>query len=174
MITQSKNLNLRYALESDAGPLFKYTGDLESSKYLARKPHADKEQTSNMLQRLSSPQSLDLHGLCVWVICLNEQTSPVGILTLIKVGSDMEIHFGLREDFRGQGIASEAISIASIYCRERELAACITSFTDKENVTAQSALVKAGFECTGSLSAFYTAPQLGDEKRDVFSYTYGV
>jgi hypothetical protein len=50
----------------------------------------------------------------------------------------------------------------------------ITSFTDKENVAAQSVLQKSEFQCVGSIDSFYFAPQLLNERRDVFSYVYGI
>jgi len=172
MIVASEKLTLRYAVASDPEQLFHYTGNVASSKFLARKAHINPEQTREMLVKLSTSESFKTNGMSVWVICLNETESPIGMLTLVKKGSVIEIHFGLIQKFTGRGFASEALSLASSHCCSSKIANKVVSFTDKENVVAQAVLVNSGFECTGSIENFYIAVHLPGKGRDVYSYLY--
>jgi len=172
MIGQSERISLKYAKPGDAEALFNYTGDLATSRYLARKPHSNSEQTLTMLTQLSTPESLERHGKCVWVVCLNETDSAIGIITLVKDGPQMEIHFGIMLKFRGKGFASEALSLAASYCCSSKISNKVISFTDKQNLAAQSVLTKSGFKYTESKEAFYIAPQLSNDRRGVFNYVY--
>ena len=172
MIVISDKLSLRYAIPSDAKQLFHYTGNLESSKYLASNTHLNPQQTQKMLTRLSTSVSFKLNAKAVWVIYLNEIEAPIGMLTLIKDAAEIEIHFGLIEKFTGRGFASQALSLAASHCCSSKIAKQVVSFTDKENVVAQAVLIKAGFKCTGSRENFYSRSQFPAEERDVFSYLY--
>ncbi len=172
MIAVSESLSLRYAVPCDAQLLFHYTGNLSSSIYKASQVHINPEQTLKMLIKLSTADSFSLNAKCVWVIYLNEIESPIGMLTLIKKGSVIEIHFGLITKFTGRGYATKALSLAASHCLASKIANKVVSFTDKENVAAQAVLVKSGFKCTGSSENFYLAPLLSTEMRDVFHYVY--
>lgn len=172
MIAKSERISLRYAEPDDATALFNYTGDLGSSRYLARKPHSNHEQTLKMLTQLSTPESLERRGKCVWVIHLDEINSAIGIVTLIKEDSHLELHFGLILDFTGKGFGSEALFLAARYCCSSKISNKVISFTDTQNLAAQAVLIRSGFKCTGRKDVFYVAPQLSKGKRSVFNYVY--
>lgn len=127
-----------------------------------------------MLQILSTPESLALAGKCIWMIEAVRDASAVGLITVIKNAEAIEIHFGIGVPFRGQGYGQEALSLAAQHLLATGQAKSINSFTDVENVAAQSALVKAGFVLTGRAQSFYQAPQLGGEYRDAYRYQYRV
>ena len=172
MIVVSEKLSLGYAAPCAAELLFHYRGNPKSSKYNASRMHTSIEQTLKMLTKLSTSESFELQGKCVWIIYLNEIKSPIGMLTLIKKGPVIEIHFGLMQKFTGKGFASEAVSLAACYCCSSNIANEVVSFTDKENIAAQAVLVKSGFKCTGSSENYYVAPLISAEKRDVFNYIF--
>ncbi len=172
-ITASEKLILRHFGPEDIASIFaNYTGDPESAKYLARQPHASPEQTEQMLQRLSTPQSLTLTGKCIWVIEEAEEEKPIGLLTAIQRDESMELHFGIGAPFRSKGYATQTLSLAARYFLMTGQAKSITSFTDMENAAAQRALVKAGFVFTESDESVYKAPQLAGEYRDVYRYRF--
>ena len=91
MITASKRLVLRYYWPEDIAPIFKsYTGDLGSTKYLARHPHTEIEQTEKMLQNFSVPESMALTGKCIWVVDAIRKGGAIGLITVVS-GNHIEV-----------------------------------------------------------------------------------
>jgi len=172
MIAKSERISLRYARPEDAKILFAYTGDIDSSRYLARKPHSNPDQTLKMLTKFSNSESFELLWKCVWVIYLDEINSPIGIITLIKDDSRLEFHFGLLPEYTGKGLASESMSAATRHCCSSKNSNDIVSFTDEQNLAAQAVLINSGFKCVGRKDAFYVAPQISNDRRSVFNYVY--
>ncbi|SDO44909.1 GNAT family N-acetyltransferase [Vreelandella arcis] len=173
MITASKRLVLRYYWPDDIAPIFKnYTGDLGSTKYLARHPHTETEQTEKMLQNLSVPESMALMGKCIWVVEAISEGAAVGLVTVIKSDQSMVVHFGIGSPYRGRGYAAEALVLTAQHLLAEDHAISVNTFTDVENVAAQTALANAGFVFTTRVEKFYQAPQLNGEYRDVFHYEF--
>ena len=173
MIATSNRINLRFHNPCDIKPIFdEYTSDIQSTKYLARNPHAKLEQTKKMLEMLSKSSSLEEYKRCIWIISLIKTKQPIGYITLLEQDSRMEIHFGIGKPHTGKGYASEAIYLASKYIISESLAKGVSSYTDKKNILAHSALEKAHFDCIGESLGYYTAPFLGKKKSDVFHYKF--
>ena len=173
MITKSDRLCLRYYIQGDEEDIFKYTSDIESSKYLARKRHDSKAQTKEMLLRLSAPPSLAELGKCIWIIANVSSQQAMGFITLVKSGESVELHIGLIRMHAGKGNASNAIKLASLHLIQSWKFQEVVSFTDVENIAAKAAFEKSGFSVVGEKKEFYVAPQLFDSKRDVFCLRYG-
>lgn len=172
-ITQSDDLYLRYYANGDEEPLYKYTSDLELSKYLARKPHESESQTKEMLQSLSVATSLDKLGKCIWVIESVSSKGAIGYLTLIEKGDTIELHIGIIGKHLGRANASNAIKLACKYLLEELKYDEIVSFTDVENLAAQKAFQKAGFSIIKEIKNYYIAPQQSISNRDVYWLLYG-
>ncbi|GAA0704154.1 GNAT family N-acetyltransferase [Vreelandella titanicae] len=173
MITASKRLVLRYYWPEDIAPIFKsYTGDLGSTKYLARHPHTEIEQTEKMFQNLSVPESMALTGKCIWVVDAIREGGAIGLITVVKSKDSMVVHFGIGRPYRGCGYAAEALVLTAQHLLAEDHAIRVNTFTDVENVAAQMALAKAGFRFTTRTKKFYQAPQLNGEYRDVFHYEF--
>lgn len=174
MIVASEKLRLRYHQPGDAADLFAmYTGDIESAKYLARLPHTNINQTEQMLQRLSNPQSLADTGKCIWVVEATAEGNAVGLITVVNSDETTTVHFGIGAPYRGRSYAAKALELTANYLLSTEQAKSVSSFTDAENSAAQSALVKAGFVFIDRVENFYVAPQMNGESRDVFRYQFG-
>ena len=173
MITASKRLVLRYYWPEDIAPIFKsYTGDLGSTKYLARHPHTEIEQTEKMFQNLSVPESMALTGKCIWVVDAIRKGGAIGLITVVKSKGSMVVHFGIGKPYRGCGYAAEALVLTAQHLLAEDHAIRVNTCTDLENVAAQKALEKAGFIFTKRAEKFYQAPQLNGEYRDVFHYEF--
>ncbi|WP_411793998.1 GNAT family N-acetyltransferase [Halomonas sp. A29] len=170
---RSARLELKYFSCGDVPSIFNnYTGDLESSRYLAREPHSDIAQTERMLDRLSRPESLACFGICTWVVYSHDQEEAVGLITAVKHGQSMALHFGIGAPFRGRGYAAEALSLAARYILTERQRGNVVSYVDVENTAAQATLGRAGFRLVGRSERFYKAPQLRGEYRDVFHYQF--
>ncbi len=168
MITASGKIYLRYFCTGDEEPIFQYTGDLESCKYLARKPHKSQMQTKNMLCGYSTSTSLEKLGKCIWIIADASNRKALGYLTLVESGEALELHIGIINKFRGKGIASSALNLASCYLANEFGYKQIISFTDKEHSEGKAAFKKAGFRVIDERKQYYIAPQLSASKRDVY------
>lgn len=174
MITASKRLELRYYRPEDPTPIFEsYTGDLASSKYLARHPHTEIKQTEKMLQTLSVPESMALTGKCIWIVdASTEGIGAIGMVTVVKSDESVVVHFGIGRPYRGRGYAAEALVLSAQHLLAAGYATSVSSFTDVDNVAGQLALAKAGFRFTTRTNKFYQAPQLNGQYRDVFHYDF--
>lgn len=168
MITTLDSLCLRYYKQGDEEELFQYTSDIESSKFLARKPHDCMLQTKEMLQKLSVPTGLDKLGKCIWVVASVSDQEPLGYLTLIEKGFSVELHVSIIRKHSGKGNATAAIRLASEYLLEDLKYEEVVSFTDVEHLAAQAAFQKAGFSVIREIKEYYVAPQQSGSKRDVF------
>lgn len=172
-IAASKRLGLRYYRREDIETIFEgYTSDLGSTKYLARRPHTEIEQTEKMLQNLSVPESMALTGKCTWVVDASREGGAIGLVTVVKRDESMVVHFGIGRPYRGRGYAAEALVLTAQHLLAAGYATSVNTFTDVANVPAQKALAKAGFRFTKRTEKFYQAPQLNGEDRDVFHYEF--
>lgn len=173
MIAASERLVLRYYRPEDIETIFEgYTSDLGSTKYLARHPHTEIEQTEKMLQNLSVPESMALTGKCIWVVDAIREGVAIGLVTVVKSEDSMVVHFGIGISYRGRGYAAEALLLTAQHLLAAGHAISVNTFTDVENVPAQKALAKAGFKFITRTAKFYQAPQLNGEFRDVFHYEF--
>jgi ribosomal-protein-alanine N-acetyltransferase len=167
MITKSDDLCLRYYRLGDEGEIYQYTSDIESSKFLARKPHESALQTKDMLLNLSAPSSFGQLGKCIWLITSVTNQQAMGYLTSIKKDDSVELHIGVLKTHSGKGVATSAINLASKYLFEKLRFREIVSFTDVEHLAAQAAFKKSGFSVVKEIKEFYMAPQQPGKKRDV-------
>ncbi|MGR4068661.1 GNAT family N-acetyltransferase [Billgrantia sp. C5P2] len=172
-LMRSARLELRYFSREDIPSIFNnYTGDLESSRYLAREPHSDIAQTERMLDRLSRQESLACFGICTWVVYSHDHEEAVGLVTAVRHGETTVLHFGIGTSYRGRGYAAEALSLAARNMLAGQQRGNVVSYVDVENIAAQKTLERAGFALKGRSEKYYKAPQLNGEHRNVFHYQF--
>ncbi len=86
-----------------------------------------------------------------WMIELKEGTH-VGELCFMGPPSEgaVEIGYGISEEYRNRGYASEAVKAVSAWALDRPEIAAVEAETDPENRASQKVLAKAGFLPTGT------------------------
>ena len=86
-----------------------------------------------------------------WMIELKEGTH-VGELCFMgpPSGGAVEIGYGISEEYRGRGYASEAVKTVSAWALDKPEVAAVEAETDPENRASQKVLAKAGFLPTGT------------------------
>ena len=173
MICSNHKLSLRYIKKEDLLSLHNdYYGDVESSKYLARKNHVSIDQTKDLLAKYSNQKSLSENGIVIWVIEAIENSDPVGVITLIRKTEEIEIHVGVVSSHTQKGYASVALKLSSEFCISSKLAKAVISYTDITHVAAQKTFLKAGFTLGKLYRKYYVAPQLSSSERDVYLFKY--
>ena len=88
----------------------------------------------------------------VWMIEAKDGTH-IGELCFKGINADgsTEIGYGIAEEHRGRGYATEAVSAAVSWALRQEGIACVTAEADKDNIASVRVLEKTGFEPTGGI-----------------------
>lgn len=90
----------------------------------------------------------------IWMVELRDGTH-VGEFCFKGIGEDgkVEIGYGVAEDWRGNGYATEAVSALVDWAMKRPGVLMVTAETEPSNVASQRVLEKAGFVRTGEVGA---------------------
>ena len=172
LIICSQKISLRYFKAGDEVPIYQYCSDFEASLYLARAPHRCVEQTEKVLKTLSYQGSLSDNAKSILMIVLKDSQEPVGQLTIVQQGGNIELHIGILQQWWGNGVASEALNLAAQYYAAMPEVLTVVSFTDVEHEAALKAFQRAGFNIVCVKKAYYLAPLISDNRRDVYWLEY--
>ena len=90
----------------------------------------------------------------IWMVELRDGTH-VGEFCFKGIGEDgkVEIGYGVAEDWRGNGYATEAVSALVDWAMKRPGVLMVTAETEPSNIASQRVLEKAGFVQTGKAGA---------------------
>ncbi len=108
-----------------------------------------KKAYKEMLQGcLEHPDKWDWYAM--WII-EDADGTHVGDLCFkgLDDGKNPEIGYGINEEFRGRGYATEAAELAIKWAFEHPEVKAVEAETDPENVASQKVLAKCGFKATG-------------------------
>ena len=86
----------------------------------------------------------------IWMIELKDGTH-IGELCFKGLSEDgiAEIGYGIAEDYRGHGYATEAVSALADWALNQPGVSCVTAETEESNIASQRVLIKSGFIPTG-------------------------
>lgn len=90
----------------------------------------------------------------VWLITLkSEPETAVGDLCFKGLGADgtVEIGYGLRDGFCGNGYMTEAVKALCGWALAQENVVCVEAETDPDNAASQRVLASCGFVPTGTV-----------------------
>lgn len=96
---------------------------------------------------LSHPEQWEWHA--IWMIELKDGTH-IGELCFkgITEEGSTEIGYGIAEDYRGCGYATEAVTAAITWALQKNKINCVTANVDNENIPSIRVLEKSGFVLT--------------------------
>ena len=106
------------------------------------------------------------------MIVLKDSQEPVGQLTIVQQGGNIELHIGILQQWWGNGVASEALNLAAQYYAAMPEVLTVVSFTDVEHEAALKAFQRAGFNIVCVKKAYYLAPLISANRRDVYWLEY--
>ncbi len=167
----SKRLNLRRAHNGDADHLFRYTSDLECSKFLTRAPHVCIDQTKKFLDKWCDLPWDEESNNFSWVVSLASNDEAIGIFLSKIEDHQAEVHFGIRREYWHQGYATEVLKIGTDWLLSNESIQRIWTVCDLENTGSFKALEKSGFMREGVLKNRLVIPAFGAQARDCYLYT---
>ena len=83
----------------------------------------------------------------------NEEGIHVGDLCFkgVEDGKNPEIGYGIDDEFRGRGYATEAVKLALAWAFGHVGVAAVEAETDPYNIASQKVLAKCGFKPTGTI-----------------------
>ncbi len=86
----------------------------------------------------------------IWIIELKDGTH-IGELCFkgIDESGSTEIGYGIAENFRGCGYATEAVTATVSWALQQNKINCVTAEVDKDNIASVRVLENSGFEPTG-------------------------
>lgn len=135
-------ISLRPLREADADAVFKWTGDPQVAASLFWDAHPSVEFTRVFLREMS--------GQHPWFMAICQRNIPVGAITLDR-GSGRavcraELGYVLRRDLWGQGIATQAVTLALTQGFRDLSIDRIEAFVDPKNLASIRVLQKSGLQ----------------------------
>ncbi|MCR4851605.1 MAG: GNAT family N-acetyltransferase [Lachnospiraceae bacterium] len=128
------------------------TSQEQMEKYIDSETDEDlKKAYSEMLEGcLAHPGEWDWYAM--WMIEKMDGTH-IGDLCFkgIGAGHNPEIGYGILEEYRGQGFATEAVTLALKWAFQDPMVKAVEAETDPDNVASQRVLMKCGFRPNGEI-----------------------
>lgn len=161
-ILTSDRLLLRPPRAEDADAIFeRYAADPEVVHNLRWATHRDADETRAFLSDPKAEKSLER-----WVICLDGDPLPSGMISSSRGGPTRELGFVLSRDRWGQGVMTEAtrLVLASLWTRPKVWR--VQAHAHVENLGSQRVLEKAGLRREGVLRRAMRIARTGDTPQD--------
>lgn len=164
-------LTLRLPRAKDAKPLYEgYFSDEECSRYLTREPHRRIDQTRDAIRKFISPSALMQKVLFARVIECRSSHQAVGIMIFVPHGQEIEIHYGVCKSRWGQGLASEAVSLATCALLGASRYTRVYSVCAAAHAASRQILKKNGFMLEEYLPQCLRLPAIGASLQDGVRY----
>lgn len=162
-------LRLRRTRLADAEAIFSgFAQDLEVTRYLTWRPHADIGQTRDFLSGRDAAWARGNDW--TWAITLREADTCIGLLGLRLNGANADIGYVLARSFWGRGLMSEAVRAVVDWAFTSPAVRRVWATCDVDNVASARVLEKAGLTREGILQHWIIHPQISETPRDCFCY----
>ena len=170
-LLKTQRLILRKSSSLDALPLFQsYFSNQESARFLTRKPHQDVEQTKKILHKwCDEPWNVEREKFG-WVLASRKTNKPIGIFLVEIEDQKAQIHYGIANEFTGQGIIVEAGEAVVQWLANKKILQQIWAVCDTANISSKKVLEKLNFKNEGIFKERLYFPSYG-EARDCFYFS---
>ncbi len=168
---ETTRLQLRKPMLTDAVPMFEqYTQDTDVTKYLTWKPHKNKDETKQFLQRC----------LDVWkdgtafpyAIIRKIDQKFLGMIEIVDLDqTGVNIGYVLAKQYWGNGYTTEAVKAIINWGLQQEEIYRIWAVCDKENSASFRVLEKAGMQREGILRKWIKLVNVSHIPRDCYCYS---
>lgn len=157
---QTERLILRKKCEKDIPYMLRLFQDEEVRRYLGGYPPREERAMARMVQHGRSTE---------WAAALPDSDEYIGECMLLKVvdGRIGEIGYYFRQEFWGQGYASEAVTAVISYCAEALGLKRLWANIDNQNVRSKRFIQRLGFQ----QAALLPESDFGGRVADVAVYT---
>ena len=170
-ILRTERLVLRAATEDDAQSIFDgYAQDAEVTRYLMWRPHQHVGETREYLRRCESGwRSGDE---LTWVLTRPSDPRAIGAIALRPVGHKADMGYVLARPEWGRGLMTEAGRAVLREASQRRELHRFWGVCDVENAGSARVLEKIGMTREGTLRRWVVHPNLEEEPRDAFCYSW--
>ena len=146
-VLETSRLILRQVNQSDINEVFFLRSNPEVGKYIARDLQKSITETSKFIEK--TKRNWILKKAIPWAITFKNNDKLIGTISLhsfSKRNSVVEVGYDLNPEFQKRGVMSEALkSVLSYGFKNLELS-MVEAFTQKENESSKSLLVKNKFK----------------------------
>ena len=146
---KTKRLYLRQYKMTDASNLFLYFGSNPNMyKFSGWNPYATEDMAQNTVRHfIDSYEDNHFYG---WAIEFNnELIGTVGAYDYIPDSSSIEIGISIKENFWGNGFATETLECVLNYLKNDEKIKSVTAWCASENIGSVKAMENAGMKQAG-------------------------
>lgn len=146
---KTRRLCLRQYKTTDARELFLYFGrNADMYKFSGWNPYATEEMAQNTVRHfIDSYEDNRFYG---WAIEFNnELIGTVGAYDYTPDSNSIEIGISIKEDFWGNGFATETLVCVLNYLTNDEKIKTVTAWCASENIGSVKAMEKAGMKKAG-------------------------
>lgn len=166
---QGERLTLRVPQLADAKAVYAYASDSEVTRFLAWPRHTSLADSEHFLHEAVTGWLNGKH--LVWLI--EDEAGVAGAIGAVPSGANVGIGYVLRRDRWGRGYATEALRLVADALLGDTPVAAIWALCVTENIASQRVLEKSGFHLERTMRHYFSCPNLGGEKQDVWLYTRG-
>lgn len=106
--------------ETDLKALYLLLSDVEVNKYLPWYPVKNMEETEIFYEKRIDPRVQDESKGYYFAVCLQEDNIPIGYVT-VGPSPNYDFGYGLRKDFWGRGIITEASEVVLAFLKEKSI-----------------------------------------------------
>ena len=146
-VLETERLVLRQLKSSDAEDQFILRSSAEVGKYIARDLQTDVGQSEKFIEDRN--EDIAHNKIMYWAITLKDQSRLIGTICLWNFTEDnsvAEVGYDLNPKFQKKGIMSEALKEVISYGFKKLEFSRIEAFTQKENESSKSLLIKNKFQ----------------------------
>lgn len=143
-VLTTKRLILRPLAREDAEAIYIIFSDEETVRYWNSFPHQSAKETAEMIDHIISRESS-----CYWAICLTRTGSAIGYVGYVGNPGTPGLVYLLAPDFRGQGMATEAIIAAAGHGFDNMKLKRMEAWIHPENINSIKTAGRVGFTYRG-------------------------
>jgi [ribosomal protein S5]-alanine N-acetyltransferase len=168
---ETPHLLLRVPLLSDVDSIFqKYAQDEEVTKFLVWKPHVNINLTKEFVHRCIKCWQDKI--AFPWVVVRKVDNELVGMIELRIDNYRTDLGYVIAREYWGNGYATEITKTVIKWAITQESIFRVWATCDIENLASARVLEKAGMQREGVLRRFMIHPNISDEPRDCYSYSF--
>ena len=142
----------RFEIEDAENMFFNWANDPEVTKYMTWQPHANVEETEELLKGwIADYEKKDCYN---WAIELNDLEQPIGSISATEVDDNTEsvkIGYCIGKEYWHKGYTTEALAEVIRFFINEVGAGRVCATHDVENIYSGKAMLAAGMEYEGTL-----------------------
>jgi len=149
-IFETPHLLGRHLLPDDLDVMLAVYGDAETMQWVGDGQPLSREQCLNWIE--ITHKNYTHYGYGMFALVLRQTGEVIGFCGLIHPGGqpEVEIKYALLREFRGRGLATEAVRALIVYGVEAFSLTQVTATAYTENAASHRVLVKSGMKAVGS------------------------